>query len=65
MKVEFITSAANLAGRPEQVLPEFAFVGRSNCGKSSLINHFFNRSGLAHTSGKPGKTRLLNLLPGR
>ena len=60
MEVEFITSAPNLAGRPELVLPEFAFVGRSNCGKSSLINHFLNRKGMAKTSGKPGKTRLLN-----
>lgn len=60
MDVEFVTSAPNLAGRPELVLPEFAFVGRSNCGKSSLINHFLNRKGMAKTSGKPGKTRLLN-----
>ena len=60
MKVEFVKSAPDLAGRPEPVRPEFAFVGRSNCGKSSLINHFLQHTRLAHTSGKPGKTRLLN-----
>jgi len=60
MNVEFVTSAANLAGRPELVLPEFAFVGRSNVGKSSLINLFLNRKRIAKISGKPGKTRLLN-----
>jgi GTP-binding protein len=42
------------------VLPEFAFIGRSNCGKSSLINHFLGRKDLARTGGKPGRTRLLN-----
>lgn len=60
MQVEFVTSTPDLRGRPETVLPEFAFLGRSNCGKSSLINHFLNRRDLARTSGKPGKTRLLN-----
>ncbi len=60
MDVEFVTSAPDLASRPPRVLPEFAFVGRSNCGKSSLINLFLNRRGMAKTSGKPGKTRLLN-----
>lgn len=60
MRVEFVTSAADLAGRPEPVRPEFAFVGRSNCGKSSLINLYLDRRGMAKTSGKPGKTRLLN-----
>ena len=60
MEVSFITSAPDLASRPERVLPEFAFLGRSNCGKSSLINHFLERSGMAKTSSKPGKTRLLN-----
>ncbi|HPF35557.1 YihA family ribosome biogenesis GTP-binding protein [bacterium] len=60
MQVEFVTSAADLDGRPERVLPEFAFVGRSNVGKSSLINLFLNRKAMAKTSGKPGKTRLLN-----
>lgn len=60
MQVEFVTSTPDLSGRPEAVLPEFAFLGRSNCGKSSLINMFLNRRDLARTSGKPGKTRLLN-----
>ena len=60
MDVHFVTSAPDLAGRPERILPEFAFLGRSNCGKSSLINHFLERSGMAKTSSKPGKTRLLN-----
>ncbi|PIE76607.1 YihA family ribosome biogenesis GTP-binding protein [bacterium DOLJORAL78_65_58] len=60
MDVRFITSSPDLRGRPEHVLPEFAFIGRSNCGKSSLINHFLGRAKLAKTSGKPGKTRLLN-----
>lgn len=67
MDVEFVTSAADLAGRPAEILPEFAFVGRSNCGKSSLINHFLGRRSVARTSGTPGKTRLLNyfLIDGR
>lgn len=60
MQVEFVTSTPDLRGRPEPVLPEFAFLGRSNCGKSSLINMFLDRRDLARTSGKPGKTRLLN-----
>ena len=60
MQVEFLGSFPNLAGRPEPVLPEFAFLGRSNCGKSSLINYVLQRKGLARTSGQPGKTRLLN-----
>lgn len=60
MEVTFVTSTPDLRGRPERVLPEFAFLGRSNCGKSSLINHFLNRHDVARTSGKPGKTRLLN-----
>ncbi|MCP4293110.1 MAG: YihA family ribosome biogenesis GTP-binding protein [bacterium] len=60
MEVKFITSSPDLKGRPELILPEFAFIGRSNCGKSSLINHFLDRNKIAKTSGKPGKTRLLN-----
>jgi GTP-binding protein len=60
MDVAFVTSAPDLASRPARVLPEFAFVGRSNCGKSSLINLYLGRRGLARTSGQPGKTRLLN-----
>ena len=45
---------------PEQTLPEYAFIGRSNVGKSSLINHLTNRKKLAKTSGTPGKTQLIN-----
>lgn len=60
MESMFITSAADLNGRPEKILPEIAFIGRSNCGKSTLINYYLNRKSLAKTSGKPGKTRLLN-----
>ena len=60
MDVRYVTGTPNLAGRPQPELPEFAFIGRSNCGKSSLINHFLGRRGLARTSATPGKTRLLN-----
>jgi GTP-binding protein len=60
VEVEFITSAPNLKGRPEAILPEIAFIGRSNCGKSSLINYYLDRKSMAKISGKPGKTRLLN-----
>ena len=60
MRVQFVTSAADLKGRPARVLPEFSFIGRSNCGKSSLINHFLGQNRVAHTSRQPGKTRLLN-----
>lgn len=56
----FQASALNLEGCPETVVPEFAFVGRSNVGKSSLINMLTGKEELAHTSGKPGKTRLIN-----
>jgi len=60
VEVEFITSSPDLRGLPPPDLPEFAFLGRSNCGKSSLINHFLNRTSVARISGKPGKTRLFN-----
>ena len=59
MEVRFVTSAPGLKGRPEPVLPEFAFVGRSNCGKSSLINLFLGRKALARTSGSPNRTNCL------
>jgi GTP-binding protein len=58
--VRYVTGTPDLRGRPEPVLPEFAFIGRSNCGKSSLINLFLGRRAMARTSGTPGKTRLLN-----
>ena len=60
MRVELVTSSPDLKGRPEEILPELACIGRSNCGKSSLINHILGRTKLARTSAKPGKTRLLN-----
>lgn len=60
MEARFVTSAFGLDQRPQPVLPEFAFIGRSNCGKSSLINLYLGRSGLAQTSRTPGRTRSLN-----
>ena len=57
---EFIKSCTDLKQSPKPSLPEIAFVGRSNVGKSSLINSLLNRKGLALASGTPGKTRLLN-----
>lgn len=57
---EFITSAVVPAQYPAGVEPEVAFVGRSNVGKSSLINTLLNRRGLAKTSSTPGKTRTIN-----
>ncbi|MDF1658188.1 MAG: ribosome biogenesis GTP-binding protein YihA/YsxC [Verrucomicrobiales bacterium] len=56
----FATSAAGLEDCPEAELPEFAFIGRSNVGKSSLLNTLCNQKGLARVSGKPGHTRLIN-----
>jgi len=60
MQVEFLGSFPDLTGRPEPIRPEFALLGRSNCGKSSLINYLLQRKELARTSRKPGKTQLLN-----
>lgn len=57
---EFITSAVKPDQYPETVLPEIAFAGRSNVGKSSLINTLINRKNLVKTSQTPGKTRLIN-----
>jgi GTP-binding protein len=58
---KFILSSPNLKGCPAvSDMPEFAFIGRSNVGKSSLINMLCNHKDLAKTSSKPGKTRLLN-----
>lgn len=56
----FHTSARDLASAPEWDRPEFAFIGRSNVGKSSMINMLANSKGLAKVSATPGKTRLLN-----
>ncbi|MDR0369235.1 MAG: 50S ribosome-binding GTPase [Candidatus Peribacteria bacterium] len=56
----FVTSAANISQCPPPLYPEFAFFGRSNVGKSSLINMLTQRKELAKYSNKPGKTRLFN-----
>jgi GTP-binding protein len=56
----FITSASALPDCPAWDWPEFAFIGRSNVGKSSLVNLLSNKDSLAKVSGTPGKTRLLN-----
>lgn len=56
----FIKSAPELTFCPESDLPEICFAGRSNVGKSSLINALTNRKGLAKTSNVPGKTRAMN-----
>jgi GTP-binding protein len=57
---EFIQSNTTVENCPKPVFPEYAFIGRSNVGKSSLINMLTNRNGLAKTSSTPGKTQLLN-----
>ena len=57
---EFIISNTDVANCPKELLPEYAFIGRSNVGKSSLINMLVNQKNLAKTSGKPGKTQLIN-----
>lgn len=57
---EFVMSNSEVAKCPKDVLPEYAFIGRSNVGKSSLINMLTNHKHLAKTSGRPGKTQLIN-----
>ena len=57
---EFVISNTDVAKCPQGGLPEYAFIGRSNVGKSSLINMLTQRSGLAMTSSTPGKTLLIN-----
>ncbi|TRY26436.1 YihA family ribosome biogenesis GTP-binding protein [Brevibacillus sp. LEMMJ03] len=57
---EFVVSAVGPKQYPTDGLPEIALVGRSNVGKSSLLNKMMNRKGLARTSSKPGKTQTLN-----
>jgi len=59
-KAAFVKSASSWTECPEQLLPEFAFIGRSNVGKSSLINMIVQRNGLAKASRTPGKTQLIN-----
>ncbi len=57
---EFVISNSDVAKCPKDKIPEYAFIGRSNVGKSSLINMLTDRKSLAKTSGKPGKTQLIN-----
>ena len=57
---EFVISNSDVAKCPTNSLPEYAFIGRSNVGKSSLINMLTSRKSLAKISGRPGKTQLIN-----
>ncbi|MBA5791921.1 YihA family ribosome biogenesis GTP-binding protein [Flavobacterium sp. xlx-214] len=57
---EFIISNSDVKKCPTEPIPEYAFIGRSNVGKSSLINMLTNNKGLAKTSSRPGKTQLIN-----
>lgn len=59
-KAEFVISNTDVKKCPDSHLPEYAFIGRSNVGKSSLINMLTDRKQLAKTSQKPGKTQLIN-----
>jgi len=59
-KAEFVISNTDLEKCPKERIPEYAFIGRSNVGKSSLINMLTTRKSLAKTSGRPGKTQLIN-----
>ena len=59
-KSEFVISAPTVSKCPKDDKPEYAFIGRSNVGKSSLINMLCNHKGLAKTSATPGKTLLIN-----
>ncbi len=59
-KARFLISNSDVRKCPDTGLPEYAFIGRSNVGKSSLINMLTNHSGLAKTSSTPGKTTLIN-----
>lgn len=57
---EFVMSNSDVSKCPKNNIPEYAFIGRSNVGKSSLINMLTSRKSLAKTSGRPGKTQLIN-----
>src|SRR6478735_8563194 len=59
--VTFLNSAPGLQFLPDAIAPEIAFAGRSNVGKSSLLNALTNRNGLARTSNTPGRTQELNI----
>ena len=60
MEAEHIRSAARVEDFPQPLLPEVAFLGRSNVGKSSLLNYLTGKKGLAYTSSKPGCTQVIN-----
>lgn len=60
INAQFLKSSSDNKGCPTPDKPEFAFIGRSNVGKSSLINMLCNKKDLAKTSSKPGKTQLIN-----
>lgn len=60
LDVRFDKSSSDISECPETKIPEYAFIGRSNVGKSSLINMITNRNKLAKISSKPGKTQLIN-----
>jgi len=60
LEAKFAGSSTKVGQKPSPALPEFAFIGRSNVGKSSLINALCERKGLAMTSSRPGKTRVVN-----
>ncbi|MEO5328845.1 MAG: ribosome biogenesis GTP-binding protein YihA/YsxC [Magnetococcus sp. THC-1_WYH] len=60
MQAEFVTGAVNAKGFPTALVPEIAFAGRSNVGKSSLLNRLLNRKNLARVSRTPGRTREIN-----
>ena len=59
-EARFVAGASEIAGLPRETLPEVAFAGRSNVGKSSLINALTGRRMLARTSHTPGRTRQIN-----
>jgi len=61
VQATFVMSAAKLAQLPEDAVPELAFVGRSNAGKSSALNMLCNKKALARVSKTPGRTQLINL----
>ncbi|MFZ4785202.1 MAG: ribosome biogenesis GTP-binding protein YihA/YsxC [Flavobacteriales bacterium] len=60
ISAEFVKSSTDWSKCPNPTFPEVAFIGRSNVGKSSLINRLVNKKGLAKTSGRPGKTQTIN-----
>ena len=60
-KAEFVVSAPMVSMCPQDTKPEYAFIGRSNVGKSSLINMLTNHKGLAKTSATPGKTLAMDM----